>query len=91
MDSRGDNLVYTTILTRRPGTTTTFFAGLPSMNFCAASDASARASIAARSAPTFTRMLPRCLPLTCNTSSSSSCTSAASTGSGQGAARMSVP
>ena len=43
---------HTTMLTRRPGTTTTFFAGLPSIHRTASAEASASDSIAALSAPT---------------------------------------
>ena len=50
------------MLTRRPGTTTTFFAGLPSIQRSASGDASAAASMAALSAPAGTRTLPRVLP-----------------------------
>ena len=73
----------TTTFTRRPGTTMIFFGVRPSENFSTSGLAAAVASIVALSAPAGTLMAPRVLPLTCSTSSISSCTSAASTTAGQ--------
>src|SRR6266850_2252655 len=81
----------TTRLTSRPGTTTTFFTLWPATKRCTFGLASARPSIAARSAAFGTRIEPRSLPFTCTTSSTSSCSSAAASGSGHGARITSSP
>jgi len=57
--------------------------GLPATNFCTRRVGQAAASIACLSAAAGTRTEPRSLPLTCTTSSISSCRSAASSAAGQ--------
>src|SRR5688572_21313506 len=86
-----EELFQTTRFTRRPGTTTTFFTFCPATNFCTLGLASARPSMAPRSAAFGTRIEPRSLPLTCTTSSTSSCSRAAGSGSGHGALSTSSP